>query len=357
MAQFKTLSSSLVAAVVAATTLPMFAQVELRMSTNKVYRQSSQGMDFLGGDYEVDFRDGDGIYRAGCVRAAYWRPNIPLDPCPGGSTAYLLYGGGGIIGEPDLGLYYWVEQVIPAIAIEPRRPDKVGLKAAPASTFPRGLGGFVDNSFSLFFNLHTVDIQDYVSTGYSYSKSYNAGQLAAFEQEIVLGEYFYQFPRLRNPDLVQAISAKIFPIVEGRRRVSNQNIGVEFNTNEFGTWSPEGFLQLSVSAPNTITWKGFNQTNVLAAVDTLYFTIRGLEDPTDPLSERTAQTIFPGFTGAADARVKIPTPFATSFTLPPIFPAGMTGVVELELQRRFQTSGVAFDLSTRRFQIPIIFVP
>jgi hypothetical protein len=66
--------------------------------------------------------------------------------------------------------------------------------------------------------------------------------------------------------------------------------------------------------------------------------------------------MFPGFVSGGDPRIQMATPFVTSFTLPPIFPSGSRGVIELELERNFQTGGVTFDFSTRKFQIPVVFV-
>ena len=51
-----------------------------------------------------------------------------------------------------------------------------------------------------------------------------------------------------------------------------------------------------------------------------------------------------------------PTRSSSRSRLPPVFPGGSTAVIELELDRAFQTGGVTYDFSTRKFQIPVKIV-
>mgnify|MGYP000570734663 FL=1 len=92
MIRFKTLSTSLISAMVATTVLPATADLALTISSDKTYRTSKRGTAFLGGTFDVAVRDGNGTFTGGCARSNYWRANIPLDPCPLGSTGFLLYG-------------------------------------------------------------------------------------------------------------------------------------------------------------------------------------------------------------------------------------------------------------------------
>lgn len=127
----------LVSFLTASASLPAIAEVALTLSSQKTFRQEKDSTTaFRGGRFDILLRDGNGIVVAGCARDGYWPPNIPLDPCPGGSTAFVLFGEV----DPDVpnaGPYFWMTDVIPAIVIEPRRPDLAKLIAAPASKLPR----------------------------------------------------------------------------------------------------------------------------------------------------------------------------------------------------------------------------
>jgi hypothetical protein len=52
----------------------------------------------------------------------------------------------------------------------------------------------------------------------------------------------------------------------------------------------------------------------------------------------------------------LPSPFTNFFNIPPIFPLGSTGVVELELNRNLASNAAIYDMSSRLYQIPIRFV-
>ncbi|MEO5713871.1 MAG: hypothetical protein ABIT37_10330 [Luteolibacter sp.] len=364
MIRLKTLSLPLISALVATTVLPVSAQVSLTLATDKTYRTSKKGTNFRGGTFNVDISDGDGIYVGGCARSAYWPPNVPLDPCPGGSTAYLLFGN--IDGAFATGgiRYYWVTSVIPAIIIEPRRPDLVYLAAAPASDLKRPSKGFADGSFALYYNLHTTDVSEYIISRYTNARMYGAKQRDKFEAEIVPGVYHYILPRLHYPNLKAALSTVIYPMAEGLQTINKQKVGFDFTFDDSRSWSKNGFVELSYSKPNIITWKGLTPSNVFAQVDSLYFSMRVMINPNKANSALdlydddnfVPQSIFPGFLTGNDPRILMKNPYVTSITLPPIFPSGTRAMVELELDRNFQTGGVSYDYSTRRFQIPVVVV-
>lgn len=361
MIRIKTLSLPLISAMVASTVAPASAQVELVVSSQKNYRQNKKDIIFDGGRFDVTLGDGDGVYVGGCARRNYWRPNIPLDPCPGGSTAYLIFGSfeGAAAG---LGPYFWVETVIPSVVVEPRRPELAFLRAAPASTLPRPLGGFQDKSFALYFNLHrAASVREYAVALYDTTRRYTKDQRGKFEKDIVPGVYYYNFPRLNNPDMPAPITAVISPMAEGEAKLNNQRTGFKFTRVNDNVWTKDGFMELNYHTPNQIAWKALSPAVTYAAVDDLYFSIRVMQkprnpkSPTDVLDNTTGlpSSIFPGFASGGDPRVLLRNPFVNKFTLPPIFEGGTRGVVEVQLQRAFRPSGVSYDFSTRKFQIPI----
>lgn len=361
MIRIKTLSLPLISAVMATAVAPATAQVALELSSQKTYRQDKKGVHFLGGRFDVNLSDGDGIYIGGCARRYYWVPNIPLDPCPGGATAFLIFGA--FDGATATrGPYFWVESIIPAIVVEPRRPDLAFLRAAPASGLPRPFGGFKDTSFALYYNLHTTGVREYVVTRYSTTRNYTSNQRDKFEDEIVPGVYYYSFPRLRNPKLVAPITAVISPMPEGLAKLNNQKTGFEFTSINKNKWSKDGFMEIDYNAPNILQWRQLSPSVTYASVDDLYLSIRVMRNPKDPDSDTdltdntigTPQSIFPGFASGGDPRVLLANPYVNSFALPPIFDSGTRGVLEIELQRAFRPAGVSYDFSSRKFQIPII---
>lgn len=361
MNRMKTLSLPVVSALLASLAVPASGQLVLELSTQKSYRQDAKSMQFKGGTFEVNLSDGDGVFTGSCARTGYWPPNIPMDPCPLGATAFLSYGN---IDSTNLATYFSVTSVIPAIAIEPRRPDLAFLRAAPPSRLQRPLADFTDTSFSLYYNLHTTSIREYIISRYSSSRTYGPAERSRFETEIVPGVYYYSFPRLNNPILAAPISAVIYPMPEGRAVKNSQWVGVDFTTvsGKAPVWR-NGFMELSFNKPNVLRWRGFDPSSVFASADKLYLSIRVLSDSRNPKSETDLvdveglpQSIFPGFTNGGDPRILLGNPYVSSFTTPPIFPSGTRGVLELELQRNLSTTGVTFDGSNRKFQIPVIVV-
>ncbi len=366
MSRFKTLSAPIISALLASSLLPASAQVSLDIASDKAYRASKKAMNFLGGTFDVNIRDGDGVYVGGCARSAYWPPNVPLDPCPGGATAFLLFGDIAGAGLSNSIKYYWVTTVIPAIIIEPRRPDLVYLSAAPASDLLRPSKGFSDGSFALYYNLHTTGVSEYIISRYSNTRIYGPKQRGKFESEIVPGVYHYTLPRLHYPNLKAALSTVIYPMAEGKQVINRQTVGLDFTFDDSRNWTKNGFVELSYIKPNIITWTGLTPSNVFAQVDSLYFSMRVMVNPNNPASaldlidndtpDQKPQSIFPGFATGNDPRVLLANPYVQSITLPPLFASGTRAMVELELDRNFQTGGVSYDFSRRRFQIPVIIV-
>lgn len=362
MISTKTLSLPVVTALIASSMGSAQAEVGLYLSSEATYRQrENRDPDFYGGTFNAALHDGDGVFVGGCARPLYWPPNIPLDPCPGGSTAYVLFG------TPDpnnAGPYFWVTDVIPSFVVEPRRPDLCLLKAAPASKLPRPYAGFKDDSLGIYYNLlDPANVKEYVITSYDFTRKYGPNQRKKLEDEIVPGVYHFSFPRLHQPVINVPVSPVIYPMAEGAAEKNNQKSGVRINTG--ANWTKSGFMEISYIKPNVITWSGFDPSVVHAVVDTLYFSLRFLSNPADPTStvsyydpvrRESPASVFPTYVSGSDPRIQLATPFQNTFTLPPVFRSGTTAVVELELQRAFQTGGVTFDLSNRKFQVPIMVV-
>lgn len=360
----------LIAAIAGASALPAFSQVTFDLSTDKAFRQYEEGSDFRGGQLTATLLDGGFVYIGGCARPAYWPPNIPLDPCPGGSTAFLTFGDAG--DANSAAPYFWVTDIQPAIVIEPRLPQLCSLIAAPASELRRPLGGFRDRSVGLYFNLHTTQVSEYLITRYNYSRNYTKNQEGRFFKEIVPGVYHYEFPRLDNPVLRARISPVVYPLPNGPAKINNKKTGVRFDDKGrwggkrgySGRWNKKGYFELSYIYPNTIKWEGFTPNEVYPAIDDLFFSIRYLSQPGDARSDITytsptgdaPASIFPAYINGGDPRVLLPSPYTREFTLPPVLPSGTKGLVELELNRYFQTGTITVDSSNRYFQLPVMVV-
>lgn len=356
MKRFKALKFSLVPALVAMAALPASAQVRMELSSQKEYRQNKKNVKFTGGRFNINFTDGSVASVPSCNWIQYYPPGIFLGACSGGTTGLLTTGT--LDGATPNFPYLLVTSVFPAVIVEPRLPDQITLSAAPASKLKRPAGGFSDNSLSLFYNLHTAtDIREYVLTRYNISRSYNAKQRKKFESEIVTGVYHYKFPRLNNPQLFGAVKAVIYPMPEGLAKKNKRLEGFDF-TKVNGSklrWN-KGFVEISARRPNIVNWRAFSPSSVFPAVDNLFVSLRQMSTPGDPKSgvaDRT-QSIFPQFVNGQDARLRLASPFSDSFTFPPVLEPGTTAILEVELERGFQTGGVTFDFSSRRFQVPVV---
>lgn len=351
MMMIKTLSARMVAPMLVASVLPAAGQVAFELSSHKVYRQDSKSIKFNGGSFVSDLTDGNFIYVRGCSEDAYYSPGRQ-GICAEGSTA--LISEGRFNGIDPTTPYLLVTSIQPATAIAPRQPARVQLKSAPASKLPRPAGGFSDDSLSVYYNLHSASVRQYVMTVYENERGYNKNQRGKFEKEIVPGVYHYVFPRLADPTRPAPLIATIYPMVEGYAKLNNKSSGFEFT--QIGGKPLKfnnGFARLGFRIPNTISWRQLSPSVVFGATDDLYFSLRELQSRNKPKSAaRRNQSIFPPYDNGRDPRVLLPSPYQTSYTLPPVFPSGTRGVIELEMERRFQTGSVTYDLSTRRFQMP-----
>jgi hypothetical protein len=363
MKRIKTLSLPLVSALVVATAASASAQIRLEVSSQKTYLQDRKSIKFQGGEFEVNLTDGQIVYISGCDFFRYIPPGFYLGPCSRGTNGRIISGN---LSELErVNPYLLVTSVVPANVVEPRQAKLVQLTAAPASGLPRPEGGFTDNSVSLYFDLtNPLQQREYVVTRYERSKKYNSKQQAKFENEVVPGLYRYAFPRLGQPKIPAPISAQIFPMPEGRNSRNNVTSGFEFTSVNKNKWSKDGFMELSYVNPNTIEWRALSPSNTLSGRDALSFSMRVLKNQKKPKDgiipvdrySRNLQSIFPDYSNDSDPKLFIPNPFTSSFVLPPIFPGGTKGMVEVEVERTLNSVGVAYDFSTRKFQIPVVVV-
>lgn len=353
----KALSLPLISTVFASCLVPASAELIMNMSTNASYRQNKSKVLFTGGGLNISVRDGSATFD-GCSAPFYLPVGTP--GCALGTTGFVIFGLPEVQSESP-GPYYAITSVTPAFAIEPREPNRCLLNAAPASTLPRPLAGFKDNSYGLYYNLHTSSIRQYVISDYSSVRRYTKDQRSKFTSDIVPGAYFYSFPRLGSPQLSVAIPAQVYPMPEGLAIINNQEQGFKFGN--FGKWNAQGFVQLSYLIPNIFTWDGLTTAGVIGT-DSLYLSLRVLSDPRDPTSPtdlvdnvtKEPQSVFPGLQNGADPRVLMSSPYVTSFTAPPVFAGGTRAVLELQLERNLQTSAVAYDRSKRLYQLPVIVI-
>lgn len=360
MSPTKTLSFSLVTALVAASALPARAQVEFSLSSDITYRQLGKKLKFYGGSFDQDFLDGSAAIIPFCSELIYRAPGYFRGTCSPGTTG--LISAGSIDGVEDDFPYLLVTSIFPAQVVAPRNADKIRLNAAPASTLPRPSGGFRDGSYSLFFNLTTTDIREYVLTYYYNHTDYTKKQQGKYDSEIATGSYYYSFPSLRDPNLPAPISATIYPMIEGRRERNNIESGFAYSEVALNKVNKKGFYTMSYLRPNKFKWIGVSPSNVFAAVDDAYFSIKRTQTPKKANSAVADKyngqpvSIFPPYQNGRDPRVQLTTPYTDTFTTPPIFDSGTRGVVQVQYQRNFKTGGVAYDYSARQFQVPVIVV-
>lgn len=355
MIRIKTLSLPLISALVASTIVPATAQVALQLNSEKTYRQSKKGINFKGGAFRVRMDDGHVSTIGFCDDPDYYPPGFYINDCSPGTSGFLSLGN--LDNADPQRPYLVVTDLQDAIAIAPLHEDNIKLLAAPASGLPRPSGGFEDDSSAVYYNLHTTNVREYGITGYFLNRNYTKNQRAKFESEIVPGAYRYSFPRLSNPAMPAPITAIIYPMVEGKAKKNNRVSGFEFTNVNKNKWV-DGFVELSYIKPNAFKWEGLAPNVVFAAVDRLYFSVRALRNPAKPDSSDVFRdtSIFPAFTNTAgdNPRVLLANPYVKSFITPPVIPSGTKGMIELELARGFQTGGVTYDFSNRKFQVPVV---
>jgi hypothetical protein len=312
------------------------------------YRQAPTGTAFEGGVFSFNVRDGVIIFD-GCEAPFFYNPS-PL--CPIGSTGFVSRG---LEDDPllnGLGPYFSVTEISPAIILRPFAPQNALLVSAPPSQLPRPLLGFENRSISCFYNLFTNFIRQYDVSIYDFARDYAAGERKRFDGEAVPGTYRFNFAALAHPINPAVLSINLFPKLDGFRKINNQNQGVRFLNVAYD----DGFAVLDPFELNTVKWEGNGVNFLSTASDAAYFSIKRLEDPSDPLSDPDLEAVplFPNFSGPNTSRVVLQSPLVNSFIIPPNFmQPGNTGVIDLEFVVVRRTTGVIIEQATRRFRLPV----
>lgn len=312
------------------------------------YRQAPTGTAFEGGVFSFNVRDGVIIFD-GCEAPFFYNPSIP---CPIGSTGFVSRG---LEDDPLLngrGPYFSVTEISPAIILRPFAPQNAILVSAPPSQLQRPILGFENRSISSFYNLFTNFIRQYDVTIYNFAREYAAGERSRFDGEAVPGTYRFNFAALTHPVNPAVLSVNLFPKLDGYRKINNQNQGVRFLNVAYD----DGFAMLDPFVLNTVKWEGNGVSLISATSDVAYFSIKRLEDPSDPLSDPDLESVplFPNFSGPNISRVVLRSPLDTSYIIPPNFmQPGNTGVIDLEFVITRRTSGVIFEQAVRRFRLPV----
>jgi hypothetical protein len=131
---------------------------------------------FTGGDLNLILRDGLVILDGACVTDPQPIPFGPsaIPPCPLGATGFVAQGDIDRDGVRD-DLQYWsVLSIIPALLIEPSRPELCQLSAGPASKLPRPLQNFRDDSLVTFYDIRTTTMTDYDQSRYELIRTYGS---------------------------------------------------------------------------------------------------------------------------------------------------------------------------------------
>ncbi|MGB1130799.1 MAG: hypothetical protein ACPG4K_12170, partial [Haloferula sp.] len=202
------------AALAALSSTATQAEVLMQFSTGAAYLQTGPfTVDFAGGDLNVNTRDGNAII-SDCFGFIQGYPFIipPGPGCPLGTTGYIAEGDINGDGIRDAGGFWSISEVIPAFVIEPFRPDKVALVAAPPSDLgPRPLGGFSDQGAVIFYNVLTDDVVQFDVSWYDLVRVYPAGPggRALMKDEVVLGQYVFTYPLLNAPDTAPPVAIPV----------------------------------------------------------------------------------------------------------------------------------------------------
>lgn len=311
------------------------------------YRQITTGTFFEGGAFEILARDG--LVNITCKDIVYFPPSMP---CPKGASGFVTAGDVDGDGLEDAGSYVSVTAIARAIILRPFQEQKVALVSAPPSLLPRPLGGFVNDSRSVFYDIQTTAISQYDIAKYTYSRTYTPANRKFFDGEIVPGSYRFNFPSIASTVIPASLSINLYPQLDGYRKINSQPQGLRFTNVKYDG----DFAVLNPNQINTITWEGNTVSIISPRFDKAFFSIKPLADPNDPLSDpvQGGIPIFPNFTGPTVTRVMLSNPLVQSYTLAPNFLiAGQTGIIDLEFVSSRPTSAVISENSIRRFRLPV----
>lgn len=320
------------------------------------YRQGTKNVSFEGGTFSVRVRDGLVVYQTGCIAPIYFSPSLT---CPIGASGFVIGGDFDDDGIDDAGEYLSVQSIFQSILLRPFSAQGAILLAGPPSLLPRPLAGFTDNGSSVFYDIQTIYPRQYSIANYEFARQYTAGERARFDGEAVPGTYRYSFDALAAPTAKQVLPITLFPRLDGYRKISNQRQGLLFTGLKFD----DGFAILDPTKLNKISWTGNSVSLVSPSLDRLFFSIKRLTDPNDPLSDPVifdeenpiaTLPIFPNFDGPNVTRILLPSPLDQSVTIPPNFLVpGESGVIDLEFEMYRPSSPVIADRTIVRFRLPV----
>ncbi len=163
-------------------------------------------LEYLGGETNMFAVDGYWVLSP-CLHPSPFiiPPNIL---CPLGTTGFIAQGDIDEDGENDQGSFWSISEVVPALRIEPFRPDLFRLLSAPPSGFTeilRATDGDVsaifdvtDRSVIIWYDVLTDLIDDYEITQYTALRSYGTGQqeLDRHYHDVPWGPYKFILPGL-----------------------------------------------------------------------------------------------------------------------------------------------------------------
>lgn len=240
--------------------------------------------------------------------------------------------------------FYELTGLETATTVEPGRSDRVDLKARPVgSDFPTDLDNIVDIPVTIFYDLQDLsgNVQQYNIASYTWSRGYTTRK--SMENEVLLGSYEFQFPRRFQPKQNTILKFDVTPMVEGYKS-SGVPGGFRFvNTGPFA----DGFAQYDYRVVNSFEWSGIVPSTV-AGTDIGYLSFKSVSDATAP----AGATVFPPVAGL---RIRLTSPYLTTYSLPPgFFGVNSQAVLELTIER--QTGTGLGAVSSRTFQLPIKFV-
>ena len=179
----------LLAAASLLATVTAQADVAMSLSANKLFYQTSPlVVRFETGSLEIFVRDGLVILDAACVvdPQLFFFPPSNIPPCPLGATGFVASGDVDRDGVRDDNQYWSVSTVIPALVIEPARPELCQLYSAPPSKLPRPLTNFADDSVVTFFDISTAFVQQFDQSRYELIRPY--GSVRQVETVVALGD-------------------------------------------------------------------------------------------------------------------------------------------------------------------------
>ncbi len=209
----------LIAAASLLASLTAQADVSMSLSADKLFYQVSPlKVNFELGQLDIFVRDGLILFDAACVidPQLFFFPPSNIPPCPLGATAFIASGDVDRDGVRDDNLYWSVSSVIPALVIEPGRPELCQLYSAPPSKLPRPLANFSDDSVVIFFDISTAFVQQLDQARYELTRFY--GSIRQVETALAPGDVLLPGTvnaTVTSSDIVGSPLTITFPVAAG----------------------------------------------------------------------------------------------------------------------------------------------